>query len=703
MEKIILRSTVIGDNTRTSKEDADIVAAVKSDFMSVAAATQSKQLAGIMNIDFYFNNQWTEDQVRDIKEQYRHPYVFNEVKDKVDHLVGTQQQTRLDVKVMPRERGDEGAAELLNAMVKWSEQSNEIDFIESAVFKDSLLTGIGVVSIRWDMSDIVYGYPKIERIPFNEFYWDGDSKNVTLDDCRWQGRVVNMRRSDASDLYPMHAAEIMGAPGIDSFSFNEFYGEKTTRQASLSGYGGAFSSSRDKEYVTLIEHFEKRRVIEYVVVDEIENKDIRFDILEEAEAYYEGIVTSYIERGEELINTDGSSMVALQEIRVDRVWHTILVGDRLLEHRETALPFLPFIVNFCNFQDGDYCGFVDQLIDPQILINRNFSQLDYAIGASAKAPVTFISQLLKPTDRASGHERVRRELSKQSPVMEVLNHDAIRFHGSQPVNPVLFENIRFGIDRIMNYSGGRNLMGRTESAAESGRAVIARAEAGGVARLPLFDNLRIWRKSLTERLIWYIKNLCEPGQILSVIGQDQDLQYYELDDGVLDTIREIRVNVIVDEAIKSESVRERQFRQLIEFAQVTGMGRELTPILVELSSIPATIKDKITGSMEIMQQFKQMQDAKEAESKLRRQVEDALKRKDMREALEQSNDMQEAQDKAEEKSVPLAIDNATKAKLKVEEALRQGGKLGDIVDAYNGIKGEGAGTTNAETTKAALS
>jgi len=53
--------------------------------------------------------------------------------------------------------------------------------------------------------------------------------------------------------------------------------------------------------------------------------------------------------------------------------------------------------------------------------------------------------------------------------------------------------------------------------------------------------------------------------------------------------------------------------------------------------------------------------------------------------------------------VPLAIDNATKAKLKVEEALRQGGKLGDIVDAYNGIKGEGAGTTNAETTKAALS
>jgi len=107
--------------------------------------------------------------------------------------------------------------------------------------------------------------------------------------------------------------------------------------------------------------------------------------------------------------------------------------------------------------------------------------------------------------------------------------------------------------------------------------------------------------------------------------------------------------------------------------------------------------------MEIMQQFKQMQDAKEAESKLRRQVEDALKRKDMREALEQSNAMQEAQDKAEEKSVPLAIDNATKAKLKVEEALRQGGKLGDIVDAYNGIKGEGAGTTNAETTKAALS
>jgi len=50
--------------------------------------------------------------------------------------------------------------------------------------------------------------------------------------------------------------------------------------------------------------------------------------------------------------------------------------------------------------------------------------------------------------------------------------------------------------------------------------------------------------------------------------------------------------------------------------------------------------------MEIRQKFRQMQDAKDAESKLRRQFEDAFNRNDMREALEESNAMQEAQDKA---------------------------------------------------------
>lgn len=663
-----LQSGGLNDNTAN-----DVKLSVLQDLDSVKNVFQEKQEIAVQSTDFYMGRQWTEDQRERIEQQFRYAYVFNEIKDKVDHLLGTQMQTRLDVKVLPREKADRPAAELLNYLIKWAEQVNNVEFLETEICKSGLITGIGIATVRWEMSDMVWGYPKIESVPFNEVYWDGNSRRIDCSDARWQARRTLMRRADARDLYPDCKELIMEAAPQTQYSSSSFdTAIQTNRQKKLSNIDSIGFDWEDKSQIEIIEHFELREVDKFVVVDEIKGTETEFDSLSDAEEYFDGTVTGYMDSDlpeHDLLNPDGSDRVSLQQITTDNAWMTVLIGGEVAIHQQTPLTFLPFVICFCNFFDGEYSGFVEQLIPPQILLNRSFSQLDYAMGASAKQAVTVVPQMLIDKTKA-GIQAVGNELSKTAPFIPVASHEALRFHANQPVNPELFSNIQFSISRIEAYSGGKNALGRTESAAESGRAVIARAEAGGVSKLPIFDNLRLWRKTITEHLMWYIKNYMEAGQIVNIIGLDEKLQYVQIDDGVIDSIREMRGDVTVDEAVKSESVRARQFEQLVQFAQVAQIpGEKILPALMELSELSASTQDDVKVAVETWNEYEQKKMQQEQQSKEQQQVESQLRKEQLKAELQQAQGIKDQQEQElKMKDVQMELSKIQKAKMEAENA-----------------------------------
>ena len=72
------------------------------------------------NLAFKKGDQWSDVELEAFEMQYRPPYVFNEIQAKVNHLVGTQTKTRLDARVVGREKGDEASAELMSFLLKWA-------------------------------------------------------------------------------------------------------------------------------------------------------------------------------------------------------------------------------------------------------------------------------------------------------------------------------------------------------------------------------------------------------------------------------------------------------------------------------------------------------------------------------------------------------------------------------------------------------
>jgi hypothetical protein len=617
--------------------------------------------------DFYNNIQWTKDEIDAHITQFRKPYVFNEIAHTVDNLVGTQLQTRLDAKTMPRERGDEAMSDILNFMVKWAEQMNQLEYIESEVFKEALIGGVGSSVNTWSDKDLEWGYPGVQSIPINEMRWDIHGKKVDQSDMRWMARLMIMSRMDATELLPSHADEIEKANavaniiqmGMDSDTWDTYQQKVLSTMIQESG----------RKLIAVIEHYERVIGEKYVVADEIQAQNFPFDTYNDAKEFYDGMCLQYSKSGEILYNPDGSPRVALMSSTTNKIIQTVIVGDKVVEYNETALPDFPYTLNYAYFNNGDYRGFVEQLLDPQRLINTFFSQWEYQLGASTKSLMTVITSLM-PRDWQDV-EKVRSEVAKTGAVIPVMRHDAITVHPNIEVNRELFDGITFGIQRIMDYGGGRNAQGFQESAAESGRAVVARAEQAGLARLPLFDMLRLWRIQVTLKLIWYIKNFVTPGQTLRIIGIDNDVQFMEMDDQLLNTLREIKVDVVIDEATKSDSTKERTFQQMKElFSVLPGMPPEIvSKIMLEYSGIPASKKREIQDTIEFYKEYSMKKAEAQKQETLTQEVKDSLFKKMIRTQQEQAQqlDDQSQELKRKEKSVKTQLDDIEKLKQQVAE------------------------------------
>lgn len=618
------------------------------------------------NLDFYANRQWDDAEIAKHIEQHRKPYVFNEIQAKVDHLVGTQMQTRLDAKCMPRERGDEAEAELLTYLVKWCEQTNNLEYIETEVFLEALIGGVGAAIIRWEREDIQYGYPKIEKVPVSELMWDVHSRKMDLSDARWMARTIIVTRMDAAEIFPEHTSLIDKATLMDSTLFTDKSPLLSTFHKQI--YNKNNSTEPGRDLLEIVEHYERFKRYRYTIADDIAGQTYEFDTEKEAKAMYNGLVEGYTSQGQVLINPDATPRIAMVIDSTDMFAQAIVIGDQLAEYNYTALTDFPFVLSFAYFVDGEYWGFVDSLVDPQRLVNTFFSQWEYQLGASNKNLITVVSSLLR---KGITIEDVRREVSKTAPVLDVFQHDAIRPWPNTPVNPELFQGIMFGIDRMTNYAGGKNALGLQENAAESGRAVLARAEQGGIGRLPLFDKLRLWRNNLTLRMVWYIKNFMPSGQIVRITGMDDDVAFVELDDGVLDTLKEIKVDIIIDEAVKSDSMKERNFQQMKElFSVIPGLPPEIVSnIMLEYSGLPQSKKSEIQKQLEFYKTYTQQKAEMMKNEKLTQEVKDSLQKQSIRQMIEGSQQLQDTEQelKKKAKNVKTQLDDIEKMRLQMAE------------------------------------
>ena len=110
--------------TSLGEEERRIADRVLRDIESDWVLYQERMARRNLNFDFLNRRQWTADEIAAHERQKRYPYVFNEIRRIMNHVIGMQVQTRMDAKLIPREKGDSALTQILSHVVKWAEQVN---------------------------------------------------------------------------------------------------------------------------------------------------------------------------------------------------------------------------------------------------------------------------------------------------------------------------------------------------------------------------------------------------------------------------------------------------------------------------------------------------------------------------------------------------------------------------------------------------
>ena len=149
-----------------------------------------------MQIDEDYNDhlQWRPEDARILMERGQAPLVFNEGRQTIDWLAGTEKRMRKDYKILPREPDDEQGAELKTKLVKYTDDVNETQWHRSKAFKQAVTAGLSWLEegVNPDPeSEIIYSGMEDWRNIFR----DSHSRNVDYNtDARYlfRRRIIDL-------------------------------------------------------------------------------------------------------------------------------------------------------------------------------------------------------------------------------------------------------------------------------------------------------------------------------------------------------------------------------------------------------------------------------------------------------------------------------------------------------------------------------
>lgn len=536
--------------------------------------------------DYYDSMQWTEEDAQELIERGQAPLVFNEIKPTIDWVIGTERRTRIDYKVLSR-KGDKEAvqdAENKTQLLKYLSDTNKTPFQRSMAFENAIKAGVGwlEVGVRGDESDEL-AYSRSEN--WRNVVYDSNSVEPDYSDGRFLFRI-RWTDTDIAQAYFPDRADIISESSTSNSSMiddDDFYymGARVTApghdyQSSRVGKYHPFDSMANtfntRERVKLVECWYKTPVLKRRFKDgTFENEQFDSSNPEHIEALKGGY--SLYDR------------VQL-EIRCAIFCDGGLLFDGKSPYDHGRIPFVP-VWCYRRKRDNAPYGMVRTLRDPQDDLNKRASKALYILSTN---------RVIGEEGAVDDWDELRQEVARPDSI--IIKKAGKELNITRDVQ--LAEEHLMLMDRdvqhIRNSSGvtAENL-GR-ETNANSGKAITARQEQGGVVTTAPFDNLRYAMQLAGEMELSNIEQFYTEEKVVRVLGERKGAKYIELnqvqEDGtVINDVTKFQADFVISEQDYRDSLRQAMFESMFDIvgrlAQMNPMvALNLLDLVVEMADLP---------------------------------------------------------------------------------------------------------------------
>jgi hypothetical protein len=559
-------------------------------------------------VDFFEGRQWTEAQLKEMMRQKRPALKFNIIAPLVRLVLGYNGSNKTDIVHRPGQdsRSSEDTAEALTKIEKALSTMNSLEFVDTEVFLDGLITGRGYYDSRLAFEDNDFGEIKDKAWDPFQVFPDPDADTYDLNESASFMQTAKMVSIDeieaafgknvAGLLRPFTMGQTPLAP-ISSLVVNDqltpirTFGERdefsTEYWDQFYSLAGDFVDTHRKT-IRIIETQHKVSEERNVVIDlETGDKKVLPD------DWSQDKIQKVLLYGQQI----GNPLIVERRL-VQRIQWTTMAADMLLYDapslydRYTITGFFPY------FRRGMTRGMVEDLIDPQMEKNKRRSARVEIMSKTANGGWTYHESSLDPVQE--------RKLQRFGSTPGV----NIKWKGTQKPEQIQPTMPPMGQERLEKDASDdlRQISGINESAlgeldrVQSGRAIEARQRQAVLSIQMYMDNNKRTKTLLGNMHLSIIQNHYTDARIYRVMGEDGKFSLLDINKRITDpsgsTVTRIVNDVTVgkyvtavDDAPLSATFLNAQFEEMLMLVEKMGpafgpMLPMFADLMIDMSSLP---------------------------------------------------------------------------------------------------------------------
>jgi len=546
--------------------------------------------------DYRDGIQWTEEEIRELRERNQAPLVFNKIKPAIAWIVGSEKRARVDFKVVPRGKEDGPGAEAKTKLMKYVHDVNRQRSVWSRAFDDSVTAGVGWVEEGLNPNPLeeklVVRYENWRNVRYDHLSVEPD-----LSDSRYLFRSKAIDLDLAKLLFPKHTAMLELAAedqayltGMDD---DELRTPGEVRTAYVDNVPNGDGTRRQR--VRLVECWYKQPQVVSILGGNGPWRGCWFNkqdsvllwAVENGLAPIVGTRMMMIMR--HMIFTAPSGMES-----VDKPFDGLLLFDAPMLYWHNRFPLTP-VWAYRRKRDNAPYGEVRNLRDPQSDLNKARSKAQFILATNQvimdEGAVDDVDELAEEVARPDGI--ITKKPGKH---LEIRNDKVL----AEEYVSLMQQDERY----ISEVSGVTDeLMGRRTNAV-SGAAIERRQEQGSVTTLTLFDNLQLARLISGEKQLSLIEQYYDETKTFRLLNERGVPEYTTVnepdEDGeLLNPITSAKADFIIDEQAYQTSVRQAMHQTLMDLITALaqgGMGNvalALLDVALEMADIP--LRDEVVA------------------------------------------------------------------------------------------------------------
>ena len=541
--------------------------------------------------DYYDHLQWRPEDAEVLIERGQAPLVFNESRQTIDWITGTEKRMRKDYKILPREEGDEAGAELKTKLVKYTDDVNMTHWHRSRAFKQTATAGLG-----W-LEEGINPDPEAEMIFSSTEDWrnvfrDSRSRELDMSDARYLFRRKITDLDYAMALLPGKENELNTSARLMADGDDEdpiwYLGEKLTGASETEWKDQTARFGDRSAYVKRNGYHDngRRQAVELL--------ECWYRVPESVKVFNEGPLKGKIfeqDNAEHAALAVGAKMYATVKMRM-RVMictkqHCLWDGPSPFTHQRFLL--VP-VWGYRRARDGQVYGPMRGMRDIQDDLNKRRSKALFALSSN---------RIVMDEGAVDDVEELREEAARPDAVIVKNSGKELKFEKQTADFSANMQLADQDAQSLRNVGGVTNENLGRDTPAQSGIAIERKQDQGSLTTAELFDNLMLAIKLAGQLRLSHIEQFWTEEKAIRIVGDNKPVEWVKVNQvdpvtgEVLNDITATQADFIVDTQDYRASLAQAAMDQMFELlGKVATFAPQVVLSVLDLLVESADIKNK---------------------------------------------------------------------------------------------------------------